>query len=91
MKHLLFVLAGISVVSLFMALSVSAENVVKPENPTTGIDFGIIDQSLLATAYSGREKFRYDVSYTGGLKLGELYHHADHLAGTGLSFFNCFH
>ena len=73
MKHILFVLAGISVVSLFMASSVSAENVVKPENPTTGIDFGIIDQSLLATAYSGREKFRYDVSYTGGLKLGELY------------------
>ena len=38
-----------------------------------GIGYGVIDPALVPTAYSGGEKFRYDISYTGGLKLGELY------------------
>jgi hypothetical protein len=37
------------------------------------IDYGIIDRSLIVTAYSGGESFRFDISYTGGFKLGELY------------------
>lgn len=37
------------------------------------IPFGVIDKALIPTAYAGNERFRYDISYTGGLKLGELY------------------
>ena len=44
---------------------------VSPE--TLDIPYGVIDQELVPTAYSGGEKFRYDISYTGGFKLGELY------------------
>ncbi|MCB2218385.1 DUF3108 domain-containing protein [Desulfofustis glycolicus] len=34
---------------------------------------GVIDPELLSTAYRGDERLRFDVSYTGGLKLGELH------------------
>ena len=37
------------------------------------IPYGVIDQSLVPFAYTAGERFRYDVSYTGGFKLGELY------------------
>ena len=37
------------------------------------IPYGVIDQSLVPIAYTAGERFRYDVSYTGGFKLGELY------------------
>ena len=43
------------------------------EEPRDGIGFGTIDERLIGTCYSGGETFRYDVSYTGGLKLGELH------------------
>jgi hypothetical protein len=35
--------------------------------------YGIIDPSLLATGYSGKENLVYDVSWTGGIKIGELH------------------
>jgi len=34
--------------------------------------YGIIDPALLATGYSGKEDLLYDVSWTGGIKIGEL-------------------
>lgn len=34
---------------------------------------GVIDQLLLKTAYVDGEKMRYDVSWTGGVKIGELF------------------
>lgn len=37
------------------------------------IPYGIIDPSFASVAYSGGEFFRYDISYTGGFKLGELH------------------
>lgn len=37
------------------------------------IPYGVIDQELIPTMYAGSEQLRYDISYTGGLKLGELY------------------
>lgn len=39
----------------------------------SGIHYGIIDKNLIATAYSGGESFRFDISYTGGFKLRELH------------------
>jgi hypothetical protein len=35
--------------------------------------YGVIDPALLATGYSGRESLKYDVSWTGGIKIGELH------------------
>jgi len=40
---------------------------------THDIPYGVIEPELLPVAYSGGESFRYDISYTGGFKLGELY------------------
>jgi hypothetical protein len=37
------------------------------------IPYGVIDPSFVPAAYSGEEFFRYDISYTGGFKLGELH------------------
>ena len=37
------------------------------------IAYGVIDPSFVPVAYSGGEFFRYDISYTGGFKLGELH------------------
>ncbi len=37
------------------------------------IAYGVIDPSFVPVAYSGGEYFRYDISYTGGFKIGELH------------------
>ncbi len=42
-------------------------------NDTLVIPLGVIDPHLLPIGYSGREKLAYDVSWTGGLKIGELH------------------
>lgn len=34
---------------------------------------GKIDQKLVPRIYSGNEQFKYDVSWTGGIKIGEIY------------------
>ncbi len=56
-----------------VSVAISSAEQRKTEDPVAGIPFGVIDQDLVSTCYSGHEKLRYDVSYTGGLKLGELY------------------
>jgi hypothetical protein len=40
--------------------------------PTENIPFGKIDPAIAQIAYSGDEKFFYDITWTGGLKIGEL-------------------
>ncbi len=45
----------------------------KATTPEKNIPYGIIDQSLVPIAYSGTEKFIYEIAYTGGIKLGELH------------------
>lgn len=37
------------------------------------VPYGVIEEKLLPVAYSGTERFVYDISWTGGLKLGELH------------------
>ncbi|MCP4342795.1 MAG: DUF3108 domain-containing protein [Desulfobulbaceae bacterium] len=37
------------------------------------VPIGVIDAKLLPVGYSGKEKLVYDVSWTGGLKIGELH------------------
>ncbi len=36
------------------------------------LPYGVIDPALLPIGYSGREVLQYDVSWTGGIKIGEL-------------------
>jgi hypothetical protein len=61
------------VVLLLDVAAASADN-----NDATAIDapalpIGVIDPQLLAVGYSGNEKLVYDVSWSGGLKIGELH------------------
>lgn len=50
----------------------SAQRSDEPASPKN-IPYGVIDPHIALYTYAGGEKFRYDVSYTGGLKLGEVY------------------
>lgn len=43
--------------------------------------YGRIDPGLLATGYSGKETLVYDVSWTGGIKIGELHLQVNALDG----------
>lgn len=45
----------------------------KKEYDTSLLPLGVIDPALLQIGYSGLEKLQYDVSWTGGIKLGELF------------------
>ncbi len=47
--------------------------IVQPTYDLQSIPFGQIQPSLAKIAYSGGEKFKYDVSWTGGVKIGELF------------------
>lgn len=39
---------------------------------TASKPYGVMDPALVAIGYSGSEVFRYDLAFTGGIKLGEL-------------------
>jgi hypothetical protein len=58
---------------ILIAAPVFGSDESQAEKAAAGLEFGVIDQTLIPTAYSGGERFRYDISYTGGLKLGELH------------------
>ncbi len=45
----------------------------KADKEPADFSYGVIDPDLIPTAYSGGESFRFDISYTGGFKLGELH------------------
>lgn len=67
------------IVSLFFSTAHAAgeeQKLIKKED----IAFGVIDAALIPTTYAGNERFRYDISYTGGMKLGELHLSVDTIA-----------
>jgi len=69
-------LTGFFAVLFFLAAVFPATAVDQDEQHSAAIAAiprGEIDPALLSTAYRGDERLRYDVSYTGGLKLGELH------------------
>ena len=49
------------------------ESTATYQGATYDIPMGVIDPLLVPIAYSGGETFRFDISYTGGFKLGELH------------------
>ena len=57
------------VLMTFPAIAGDAKAVIENKTP----HYGIIDASLLAIGYSGQEDLVYDVSWTGGIKIGELH------------------
>lgn len=50
------------------------------------VPYGVIDPTLLPIGYSGREVLHYDVSWTGGIKIGELHLEVNRLEGTADEF-----
>ena len=62
---------------LVIAGSSTAAAEETPADPRQGIPFGVMNNELMEVIYAGKEKFRYDVSYSGGLKLGELHLRVD--------------
>ncbi|KAB2889922.1 MAG: DUF3108 domain-containing protein [Desulfobulbaceae bacterium] len=59
-------------IMMFLLLAPSARAKVEKETDAAAIPFGVIDQRLLKTAYVDGEQMRYDVFWTGGVKIGEL-------------------
>lgn len=62
------VIAAVTVAAVYSVAS-GGETDLKERS----IGYGKIEKELLPVAYSGTEKFVYDISYTGGVKLGELH------------------
>ncbi|GAB6191809.1 hypothetical protein JCM39068_15580 [Desulfocastanea catecholica] len=66
------------IVMLFAVLALhfsvaQAETSGPPVPNTVDISLGVIDPGLLPIGYSGQETLAYDVSWTGGIKIGELH------------------
>jgi len=51
----------------------STENETSQPKEVKNVPAGIIDQPLLPVIYEGGEKFKYDISWTGGVKIGEAH------------------
>lgn len=68
--YLTYILAGI-----FMMLSVTPaySKVVEQGIDHAKVPVGVIIDDLVSIGYSGREKLVYDVSWSGGIKIGELH------------------
>ncbi len=66
---LAFFLSGAAAVSVAAA----PKQDVTDRSVNQSIAYGVIDPAFVPVAYSGGEFFRYDISYTGGFKLGELH------------------
>lgn len=65
------------IVMLFAVLALhfsvaQAETSGPPEPNTVDIPLGVVDPGLLPIGYSGQEILFYDVSWTGGIKIGEM-------------------
>jgi len=56
------------------------------QNISSEVPYGIIDPKLLQIGYSGSEKLEYDVSWSGGVKIGELHLEIKKLDDAGDSY-----
>lgn len=54
------------------SLAVAAEDGSQQRPADKQLSYGVIDPQLLETAYRDGERMRYDVTWTGGVKIGEL-------------------
>jgi len=62
------------IVLLLLTGNVSAQKITDQSAvDTSSIPYGVIDTNLLPIGYSGQEKLSYDISWSGGIKIGELH------------------
>ena len=68
-------LFGAVALSLFIVASIcqAQSNPDKKAESDASVGFGKIIPELIPYAYGGNEKLRFDVSYTGGFKIGEIH------------------
>lgn len=62
-----------TVVAVIAMVAAGVAKALSDDSLTEGIPYGVIKQELLDIGYAGNERFLFDVSYSGGLKLGELH------------------
>ena len=67
--YIVFGLVVLGILVAFPALAVEQE---RREAESGDIPLGRLSQALLAVNYAGYEELRYDISWTGGIKIGEL-------------------
>ncbi len=74
-----------SIFPIFFAFLVTATSAICDEVVSVAndapIQLGVIDQHLVAYGYSDEEIFKYDVSWSGGIKIGELHLEKNALKG----------
>lgn len=75
MRLRLFYIAAFLSISLFYLL------VLSQSHSETPCGFGQVYETILHTAYQGNEVFVYDVSWSGGIKIGELHMEINKLEG----------
>jgi hypothetical protein len=56
-----------------IAWSAETESPIREKTDPVDSPLGVIDPQLLPVGYSGKERLVYDVSWTGGIKIGELH------------------
>lgn len=84
LKTLFFIACHMFVVASY-SFGGSAGNQVQ-QNISPDISLGVIEPDLLAIGYSGYEILEYDVSWSGGIKIGELHLEIKRLEGLEESF-----
>jgi hypothetical protein len=66
--------AHMMVVFCFLSVGIVARNSSGEEGrELKDIPYGVMSQEKMQIAYSGTEKFKYAISWTGGVKIGELH------------------
>ncbi len=70
MKRYFYLSIGFLV--FFLSSVAGADEATVSKDGKEAIPYGMIEPELLTYCYSGGEKLRYDVFYTGGIKIGEL-------------------
>lgn len=82
MVRILVVLLVLILEPIFSVAGVPSDKLPDKMHPAERALLGIIDPRLLPIGYCGQEKLVYDISWTGGLKIGELYLNVNALPGT---------
>lgn len=67
----IFLLLPVGFMEIVWSADTVSSDTNKDDNST--LPAGVIDPQLLPVGYSGMEKLVYDISWTGGIKIGELH------------------
>lgn len=79
LRYVLIILFILLPATVMAEMDSTVENVKQPP-------VGVIDPEIVDIGYSGREILKYDVSWSGGIKIGELRLEVNSIEGTENSF-----